>query len=226
MLCAMVQPPRGEFSPLLLALVVAVAIGLGVGIGALLFGSDDNGSGSTGNAAGTKPISLPSTLGGFRDAIDVSAGKAGGAAQVTKQRAHQSKVRSTTEAAYTKAFGGAPAAYRAYADSDLNHLPYVIAVRAEAPGLTLGPVTDAQYLGLAAPDREVKTVGEVSCQILWSPTQIAGKPVDPSAMNVLNCQRSGSGVTVFTGGGSFSGPADLQSLVDLTNAAWSAASGS
>jgi hypothetical protein len=217
------QPVRGFGAPLLVGLVVGVAVG--VGAGALLFGSDD-GSGAKSAAADTKPIKLPDTLGGFGDLVAVTASKSNGdSQQVDRQRDHQAKLKSMTEPAYSKAFGGAAATYRAYSDSGLEKTPYVIAVRAEAPGLTLGPVTDPAYLRLATPDREVKTFGEVSCQILWNPPTLEGKTPDPASQYVLNCQRSGSGVTVFVGGSGFVGPADVQAMVGLTNAAWSAVSG-
>jgi hypothetical protein len=105
-------------------------------------------------------------------------------------------------------------------------MPYVIAVRTEAPGLTIGPVQDAAYLQLAVPEHEVKAFGPVECQIIQTSPTFLGKTPDPADATAVNCQRSGSGVTVFTGGSSFSGPAQVQALVDLTNAAWSAVSGS
>jgi hypothetical protein len=102
----------------------------------------------------------------------------------------------------------------------------VIAVRAEAPGLTLGPVVDPAYLKLATPDREVKTFGDVQCEVIWNPPALQGQTPDPKNELTANCQRAGSGVTVLVGGSSFDGAQNQQLMVALTNAAWSAASGS
>jgi hypothetical protein len=100
----------------------------------------------------------------------------------------------------------------------------VIAVRADAPGLTVGPVLDPAYLRLATPPRQVKTVGPV-CQIDWSPPTLAGQRPSHASEQVVGCQRSGQRLTVFVGGGGFIGPADLQTMANVTNVAWSAISG-
>jgi hypothetical protein len=220
------REPRGVALPLAIGILVALA--LGVGAGALLFGSDNKRQSATtgGGAADTKPIQLPSTLAGFRDLIQVAATKSPGPSLVKQQRDHQDKLRAATEAAYRKAFGGAAVAYRAYSDDALLKTPYVIAVRAAAPGLTLGPVVDPAYLGFATPDHEVKDFGAVSCQIQWFPPTLQGQTPKPSSEHVANCQRSGSGLTVLVGGNHFDGPADVQLMVAFTNAAWTAVSGS
>ena len=214
-----------------IAIAVVVALAVGVGAGALLFHSSSTNSSSSGTTAGktsatadTRPINLPASLAGLTDVITAIASHHPSAATLARQRSHQARVRSETEAAYSRAFGGAAAAYRQYSDGGLQKLPYVIAVRGPAPGLTIGPVIDAAFLGLATPEREVKTVGAVSCQIFWSPPTVAGRTPPPSSEIVTGCQRSSSGVTVFTGGGAFAGPAGLATMVNLTNAAWTAAS--
>ncbi len=145
-------PPSGRPAWLLVVCAV-VGLAVGIGAGALLFGSDDSSTkttsaGSPTAGASTKPVSLPSTLGGFRDLVDVVRTKAPKPDQVKRQSDNQSKVRSATEAAYSKAFGGAATAYRAYSDGALLKTPYVIAVRAPAPGLTIGRVEDPAFLGL------------------------------------------------------------------------------
>jgi hypothetical protein len=222
------QPKAG-----VIVVAVVVALAVGVGAGALLFKSSSTNSTASGTTAGktnttadTRPITLPANLAGLTDITTVMASHHPSATTLTRQRSHQVRVRSETEAAYSAAFGGAAAAYRQYSDSGLQKLPYVIAVRGSAPGLTIGPVIDAVFLGLATPEREVKTVGEVSCQIFWSPPTVAGRTPPPSSEIVTGCQRSSSGVTVFTGGGGggFAGPAGLATMVNLTNAAWTAAS--
>src|SRR5262249_55885340 len=144
------------------AVAVVVGLAVGVGIGALAFGSSSSSSSTPTTASGqisTKPISLPATLAGYKDIADVVASKASSQSAVQRQRTEQAKVKAQTEAAYRGAFGGAAAAYREYADAALEKLPYVIAVHGSAPGLTIGPVQDASFLGLATPEREVKAIG-------------------------------------------------------------------
>ena len=207
------------------AVAVVVGLAVGAGIGALAFGSSSSStSTSSSGQISTKQITLPATLAGYKDVVDVIASKTSNQSPAQRQRTEQAKVKAETEAAYRQAFGGAAAAYREYADPGLQKLPYVIAVRGSAPGLTLGPVEDASFLGLARPEREVRAIGRVSCLIQWSPPTIAGRTPDPSSEHVTNCQRSDSGVSVFVGGAGFAGPTGLESLVSFANAAWSAAS--
>ena len=202
--------------PLLAVVVIVTATGCG--------GGDDGGDQVTTGGGSTKAIKLPRTLDGFRDVVDVTADKASGTA-VNNQRRRQESTRQKTVAAYRKAYGGAAADYRAYSDDALQRMPWVIAVRAPSPGLVAGPVTDPKTLLLATPDHEVKTVGQVSCLVTWSPPTPYGKPVATESEVLSNCQRSSRGVTVFVGAaGSFRGPSGLQDMVDLTNAAWTAAS--
>jgi hypothetical protein len=207
------------------AIAAAIGLAVGVGLGALLFSASSTTSTTT-TTVDPRPVSLPASLGGFRDITDVMAARSPQSAAVQRQRTHQADVSAATDAAYRKAFGGAGVAYRQYSDGALEKLPYVIAVRSPAPAMTLGPVISASYLGLATPEREVRTIGAVSCQILWSPPTVAGHTPAPSSERIVACQRSTGGLTVFTGGGLFAGPADLRAMVNLTNAAWSAASSS
>jgi hypothetical protein len=213
------------------SVVLAVLLGLavGVGIGAIVFSSSETTT-TTSTSAGsvavsTNPLTLPSNLAGFSDVLVTFAGKTHTAANVQRQRANQAKVKAATEAAYRQAFAGAATAYRAYSDSALQKLPWVIAVRAPTPGLTIGPVQDPAFLGLATPDRSVMTVGHVSCLIVWLQPTVAGQTPPPSSEHTANCQRSGPGLSVFVGGSGFVGPAGLQSMAGVTNAAWSAVGG-
>jgi hypothetical protein len=205
-------------------IALAVGLALGVGAGAVLFGSDDEGSGGSGVSGGSEAIALPAQLGQFRDIAEVTASKSHGAGPEAAQQKRQADVKAATEAAYSKAFGGAAAGYRQYSDDELLRLPWVVAVRADAPGLTDGPVIDPSYLKQAKPPHDVEAVGDVSCAIIWDFTP-EGQTPKPSSEHVTNCQRSGSGLTVFTGGSSFEGPDGLQAMVDLTNAAFDAVSG-
>ncbi len=198
------------------------------GLAAMLLGCGGSKSSSTTTGqtrADPRPITLPASVAGFRDLVDALSSRRYSARLVRQERVNQGKIGSATEAAYRQAFNGAGAAYRAYSDSGLQKRPYVIAVRASAPGVTIGPVLDPSYLGLAKPPRQVMTVGQVSCQISWTPLILAGHAPDPSSEQVIGCQRSGPGLTVFVGGNGFTGPADLQAMVNLTNSAWSAIGG-
>jgi hypothetical protein len=212
---------------LIVSAVVALAVGLG--LGALLFGSSSSSSPPSGTSSGsaaadTRAITLPASLGGFRDVADVMAAQGAKTSIVANRRRTETTVAAATRAAYSHAYGGAAAAYRAYGDSGLAKMPYVIAVRATTPGLTIGPVVDPKVLGLATPTRETKTVGPVQCQIQWSPPTVAGHTPDPSSELIVGCQRSGSNLTVFVAGGGFAGPSGLATMVGLANSAWSAAS--
>ena len=218
---------RGGPAPglvLLTALVLALG---GVALGGCGGGGDDTG-GSTDDraAASTDPISLPEELDGLKELVKAVEGSKGADPKTVKsQLKNQEEISEATEAAYSKAFDGAAAAYVSYSDSALEHLPYVIAVRAEAPGMAIGPVIDPSFLGLAKPEREVRAVGEVECQIIWSPPVTAGMKPEPSSELTTNCQRSGSGATVYTGAAGYEGPSGLKSLSSFTDAAWEAVVG-
>lgn len=206
-----------------------IALAVGVGLGALLFGSGGGGSGSggSGTAADTRAIQLPPSLGQFKDRTDVVAAHTK-ASTASAQRTNETKVHSATVAAYSKAFGGAAADYRAYADAGLTHLAYVIAVRGNAPGLTIGPTEDLtayrSFFQIAYPLDQVTAVGSVSCHINWQPTPV-GKTPPPVDERIVACQRSANGVTVFVGGSGFTGPSGLQAMAALTNSAFTSVSG-
>ena len=212
--------------------VVALAAGLGLGAcgssskSSSTSSSSASSPGPTSTTAGTRPISLPASLDGYRDAADVMAAKGAKASIISARRKNEAAVAAATQAAYSRAYGGAASAFRNYSDAGLSKFPYVIAVRAATPGLTIGPVQDPKFLGLATPEREVKTVGAVQCQIDWSPPTVAGQTPAPSSELVVACQRSEGRLSVFVASGGFAGPAGLAALVGLTNSAFSAASAS
>ena len=113
-------------------------------LGALLFGGDDDGRATAAAsrrraAAAPRPIELPERLGQFGDIVEATDAKGEGRG-AENQRKHQARIKERTAAAYSKAYDGAAATYRQYADESLERLPWVIAVRAPAPGLTIGPV--------------------------------------------------------------------------------------
>jgi hypothetical protein len=209
--------------PSILVLLAVVALGVvalaGCGGGGSS-GDDNGGTTGSGGEISTAPISLPDEIGGYRELVKAIEAKGSPSKVVESQSANQEKTAEATTAAYSKAFGGAAATYRGYADSELLKLPYAIAVRAEAPGLVIGPVEDPGYLGLANNEREVQSVGEVECQIAWSPPASKGTKPDPTSEVTTNCQRVGSGVSVFVGSAGFEGPSGLKSMAEFTEAAW------
>ena len=179
------------------------------------------------SASATSPITLPAQIGGYRDIVDVEAARTGSSHSkiINTQRTHQATVRKATVAAYGKAFGGVAADYREYANHGLTRLPWVIAVRAPAPALTIGPIEDLPYLQLATPERAVVTVGTASCEVAWTQITLAGHRPNPADEVALECERTGSDITVFAGGGgSFNGPSGIRDLAALANAAWVAVS--
>jgi hypothetical protein len=194
----------------LLALILVGALAL-VGCG---------GGGSSGGDADSSAIELPAEIEGFKELIAQIEAQGQPGKTVADQKRNQETMAQSTAAAYSKAYDGAGAAYRAYADKKLEKLPYVIAVRAEAPGMAIGPVVDPKFLGLAKPEREVTSVGEVECQIVWSPPVIEGDTPEPSSELTTNCQRVGEGATVFVGSAGYEGPSGLKELAAFTEAAW------
>src|SRR4051794_10513222 len=94
-------------------------IALTTALGLSACGDDDGGGGGStagGGGVSTKPISLPDTLGGFRDVVDASEAKGQNEPALGNSRKHQERTKQRTEAAYSKAYSGASSAYRQYAD--------------------------------------------------------------------------------------------------------------
>jgi hypothetical protein len=209
--------------------LVVSLVALTTALGLAACGGDDDGGNSGGSAAqggtgvSTKPVELPASLGPFRDIIEASKARGAKGPSISNQTKHQAKVAQRTQAAYSKAYSGASAGYRQYADENLERLPWVIAVRSSSPGLVIGPVEDPAYLLLATPNHEVKDAGEVQCRIDYSPPTLQGKTPTPESQLTTMCQRSSNGLTVSTGGSGFEGPDGFQAMVDLTNNAYEAA---
>jgi hypothetical protein len=175
------------------------------------------------NGAQTTPVRLPVQLGQFEDLVAVT--RQHSAAAAANQARVQGHTARLTIAAYERAYSGAPVAYRAYANSTLELLPSVIAVRAPSPGLTLGPVMDPADLGLAIDDRTVQLFGDVSCAV-YNGAVPAGRKVNPVSQTYEQCQRTGLHLSVFVYGGGFDGNTGRDAIVALTNAAYDAVTGS
>ena len=184
-------------------------------------GSGGAGSGGTTTTANTASIELPAELGSFTDLIDVTKSKSPTAQQIAGQQKRLDNTERLTKEAYSAAFGGAASAFRQYADETLKQTPAVIAVRAEAPGITFGPVNDPADLRLQNNQNEIEKVGDVECMVFSLPT-VRGQPVDPSSRRPNQCQRVGSGVTVFVYGGGFQGPEGIAAMAKLTDDAFAA----
>jgi hypothetical protein len=200
------------------------ALSMGLSVGALVFIAGAGGtSPSSASASGARAMALPATLDGYRDILTVIESKSKNSRILAAQRAHESFERTATVAAYTKAFGGAPAAYMDYANDGLTRTPWAIAVRADAPQLEIGPIPDLKYLGVATPPQQVVTVGPVSCEVAWTQITPLGKKPDSSSEETVMCERTGSGVTAYVGSGGFTGTAGLNGLAAFATAAWVAA---
>ena len=109
-----------------------------------------------------------------------------------------------------------------YSDDELTSNVVVVAVRAQAPGLTIGPLSDPADLGLAAAQQEVVHVGDVDCNLVRQTLVAAGKPVDPQQERTVSCQRTGAGLTVIVTGNTGDGPSGQRQMVRATDEAWEA----
>jgi hypothetical protein len=168
------------------------------------------------------PIVLPSELDGFQDALDAMS-KLNGGDPPTGEKDLLGKEAPLTVDAYEQAYGGAAAAFHAYANADLTHIFSVIAVRAQSPGLTDGPVSDPSSLGLAVSQRAVIHEGDVACTVVQNTVVAAGEPVDPANSLYARCERTGPGLTVIISNGDFTGDEGRRAIIKLTNAAFEAA---
>jgi hypothetical protein len=214
---------RVKLSPPVLGTLLVAVLGVAALALAGCGGGGSSSNGSTGSGDGevsTAAIVLPHAIDGYSELVKVIAAKDSPAKLEKEQAANQEKTAEATAVAYSKAFGDASAAYRQYADSELLKMPYVIAVRAEAPGMVIGPVVDPDFLGLENAEREVVSVGGVECQIAWSPPTPTGTKPEPSSELTTNCQRVGSGVSVFVGSAGYEGPGGLKAMASFTEAAW------
>lgn len=175
-------------------------------------------------AADTRPLPMPDTLPGLTTqlvAAEARGMKPDARQNLTDRLANAQRL---TTAAYQAAYGGAAAGYQAYSDADLESLVSVIAVRADSPGMTIGPVYAAADLGMAVPTTEVVQVGDVDCLIRRTTRVAAGQQEDPDDALTTNCQQTGSGLTVLVQGTQFAGDGGRQRLAAITAAAWRALS--
>ena len=175
-------------------------------------------------AVDTRPLTMPETLPGLTTQQAAAEAKGMKPDALQKMTARQANTERLTTAAYQAAYGGAAAGYQSYSTADLESLVSVIAVRADSPGMTAGPVYEAADLGMAVPMREVVAVGDVDCQIQRTRGVAAGEQEDPDDALTTDCQRTGSGLTVLVQGSQFTGDEGRQQLAAITTAAWQALS--
>lgn len=221
------QPPAAGSKGGAGRLIAGIAIGLvaAVIVGAVLMFTKVIGFGSDSDVAvdGTA-IALPAELAGYRDRADAVADKS--EERGTEEQQRLQKTYDLTTQWYQQAFDGAGVGVRTYSDDELTFFPTVIAVRAASPGLFTGPVVDRTIMKMEAGpgmyDRVVE--GDVECLSTSSVAVIEGKEVDPEDQLTTVCRRANDTVTVYVHA-SAKGPAGQQQMVEVTNAAFEAATG-
>ncbi len=175
-------------------------------------------------AVDTRPLTMPDTLPGLTTQVAAATAKGAKPAVVQSMTTRLANTQRLTTAAYQAAYGGAAAGFQGYSSADLESLVSVIAVRADSPGLTNGPVYDPADLGLAVPMTEVVEVGDVDCLIRHMQNVPTGQQENPDDVVATNCQRTGSGLTVWVQGSGYSGAGGKAQLAAVTAAAWQALS--
>ncbi|MFJ1759978.1 hypothetical protein ACIOD2_06635 [Amycolatopsis sp. NPDC088138] len=190
----MQPPPARQRAPRRPLSARPVAVGLiGVLAGAFLVGVPWLVIGLLGGPS-PEPLKLPDTLGGFEttQAAVTKIAKGGSVGKSQIERADKAETENASR--ISAAYGGAAAVFRSYSDAGLESGFQVAAVRADSPEL-LAQYEDTAALGQALPSTELKRVGPVQCLIHNEITSL-GQPADPENSFVMNCQRTGGGLTV------------------------------
>lgn len=172
---------------------------------------------TAGSGTRPAPLKLPASIGGFVRIEDVPLNRTGAGLRITKRYAGWDR---RTAASLSRAYGGVPAAAQLYSDKGLENMFLLLAVRAPSPRL-FTPYQDPGYLGLARPQNEVRTIGDVDCLVFNDPTP-RGKTPPADSVHVVECRRSGRQLTVsivHVTGDLASAPATAAQLVD---AGWNA----
>lgn len=164
-------------------------------------------------------------LGASKDSISAPDTIAGYSQEVKNPKVHESTVKLLTSTAtvsaknLSDAYGGAGAVFRQYSDEGLQNMFSLEAVRAQSPK-PFYPYVDPAQLGLAKPEQDVETLGEVVCLVNHQPV-VAGQQEQPDQVHVETCERTAAHLTVrlrFQGGDSWHSLADAAALTDK---AWS-----
>lgn len=202
-------PPR----PLLARPVVAGL--LGVLVGAVLVGVPWLALSLFGGPSGQAPTA-PANLGGLSKAQDAIA-----KVDATRGKAQIDRIAKTdqeTAARVSAAYAGAGAVVQDYQDEGLLRSFQLVAVRAPSPEL-FAPYEDLQALGEARPGTELVRVGAVQC-LVHNALTAPGSTPDPDQTFVLNCQRTGPGLTVAVRSLSSEGNHDARELAGIVEQAW------
>ncbi|MFG1647650.1 hypothetical protein ACGFMK_45825 [Amycolatopsis sp. NPDC049252] len=187
-------PPARQRAPRRPLSTRPVAVGLaGVLVGAFLVGVPWLVLGLLGGPS-PEPLKLPDTLGGFETTQAAVAKVAKGGSLGKSQIERADKAESENASRISAAYGGAAAVFRSYSDPGLEGGFQVAAVRADSPEL-LAQYEDTAALGQALPSTELKRIGPVQC-LIHNEITPQGQRVDPENSFVMNCQRSGGGLTV------------------------------
>lgn len=210
-------PPRTAVPQPRRLLARPVATGLiGVFVGAFLVGVPWLVLSLFGDAPSGRPLTAPANLGGLGRAQDAIAkvDAVRGKAQIDRV----AKTDQETGARVSAAYGGAGAVVQDYQDDRLLRGVQLIAVRAPSPEL-VAPYEDVQALGVAKPGTELVRVGAVQCLVHNDPAAPGSTP-DPERSFVMNCQRTGPGLTVTVRSMGTDGNRDPQELAGIVDEAW------
>ncbi len=207
---AVAPPPR----PVLARPAVAGLIG--VLIGAFLVGVPWLVLSFFGDAPSGNPLTAPANLGGLSKAQDAitKLDAVRGKAQIDRI----TKTDQETATRVSAAYGGAGAVVQDYQDERLLRSFQLVAVRAPSPEL-FAPYEDVQALGIAEPGTELVRVGAVQCLVHNAPAAPGSTP-DPDQSFVMNCQRTGPGLTVAVRSLGTEGNRDPRELAGIVEQAW------
>lgn len=208
------QVPQPVPRPLL-ARPVAVGL-IGVFVGAFLVGVPWLVLSLFGDTPSGRSLTAPNALGGLSRAQDAIAKVDAVRGKATIDRI--AKTDQETASRVSAAYDGAGAVVQDYQDEHLLRSFQLIAVRASSPEL-VAPYEDVQALGVAKPGTELVRVGAVQCLVHNDPAAPGSTP-DPERSFVMNCQRTGPGLTVTVRSMGTEGNRDPQELAGIVEQAW------
>ncbi len=187
----------------------------GVLVGAFLVGVPWLTLSLLGGPSGQAPAA-PANLGGLGRAQDAIAKL--DAVRGKPQIDRIDKTDRETASRVSAAYDGAGAVVQQYQDERLLRSFQLVAVRARSPEL-FAPYEDVQALGIAKPGTELVRVGAVQCLVHNDPAAPGSAP-DPDRSFVLNCQRTGPGLTVTVRSLGTEGNHDARELAGIVEQAW------
>ncbi|MEU8635799.1 hypothetical protein AB0C38_26840 [Amycolatopsis sp. NPDC048633] len=206
-------PQPAPRPPLARPLVVGL---IGVVVGAFLVGVPWLTLSLFGDEPSGRSLTAPNGLGGLSRAQDAIAKVDAVRGKATIDRID--KTDRETASRVSAANAGAGAVVQQYQDDGLLRSFQLVAVRAPAPEL-FAPYEDVQALGVAKPSTELVRVGDVQCLVHNDPAAPGSAP-DPERSFVINCQRTGPGLTVTVRSMGTEGNRDPQELARIVDEAW------